>query len=47
MIERSIEHELDGKSQVDFRPDGICCELLLPHSRDNFQEISGGGLAAD
>ena len=27
LIERSVAHELDGESRVDFARDGLCCEL--------------------
>ena len=47
LIERSVAHELDGEARVDFAPDGVCCELLLPYSRDNFQDLARGEIAAD
>jgi two-component system, chemotaxis family, CheB/CheR fusion protein len=47
LIERSVAHELDGEARVDFARDGICCELRLPYSRDNFQDLAKGEIAAD
>jgi two-component system CheB/CheR fusion protein len=47
LIERSTAHELDGNTKVEFRPEGVHCELELPLSQDNFQDVPGDGLAAD
>jgi two-component system CheB/CheR fusion protein len=47
LIERSVAHELDGEARVDFARDGICCELRLPYSRDNFQGLAKGEIAAE
>jgi two-component system, chemotaxis family, CheB/CheR fusion protein len=47
LIERSTAHELDGNTKVEFRPEGVQCELELPLSDQNFQDVSGNGLAAD
>jgi PAS domain S-box-containing protein len=30
LIERSIAHELDGHASLDYRPEGLLCELQLP-----------------
>jgi two-component sensor histidine kinase len=30
LIERSIAHELDGRASLDYRPDGLVCELDFP-----------------
>ena len=30
LIERSMAYELDGAAQVDYRPDGVRCELSFP-----------------
>ena len=30
LLRRSVEHELGGKVELDFRPDGLRCVLLLP-----------------
>jgi len=40
LIERSIAHELDGRVAVDFRKEGLRCEILMPHSPSNFREVS-------
>ncbi|MGH6912446.1 MAG: hypothetical protein ACREH3_01915 [Geminicoccales bacterium] len=41
LIERSIAHELDVRAAFDFRKDGLRCEILIPHSPSNFQDVSG------
>jgi two-component sensor histidine kinase len=30
LIERSIAHELDGRASLDYRPEGLVCELQFP-----------------
>jgi two-component sensor histidine kinase len=40
LIERSIEHELDGRVDFDFRKEGVRCEILIPYSPNNFQGAS-------
>jgi PAS domain S-box-containing protein len=32
LIERSMAYELDGEARFDYRPEGLCCELIFPLS---------------
>jgi PAS domain S-box-containing protein len=32
LIERSMAYELDGEVRLDYRPEGLCCELIFPLS---------------
>jgi two-component system CheB/CheR fusion protein len=36
LIERSIGHELDGTARLDFTPEGLTCEIVIPYSPANF-----------
>ena len=36
LIERSIGHELDGTARLDFAPEGLTCEVVIPYSQSNF-----------
>ena len=31
LIERSAGYELDGTAQVEFRPEGVRCEIVIPY----------------
>jgi two-component sensor histidine kinase len=30
MIERGLDHELEGAVDFDYRPDGLVCTMILP-----------------
>ena len=52
LIERSMAYELDGDARLDFRPEGLCCELVFPLTtggEDLLQEAenSAGRLRSD
>ena len=35
LIERSAGYELDGTAQVEFRPEGLRCEIVIPQAAQN------------
>jgi two-component system CheB/CheR fusion protein len=36
LIERGIGHELDGTARLDFAPEGLTCEIVIPYVPSNF-----------
>jgi two-component system CheB/CheR fusion protein len=36
LIERSVGYELDGTAKVEFRREGVRCEIAIPHVAQNF-----------
>jgi hypothetical protein len=32
----SIGHELDGTARLDFAPEGLTCEIVIPYNSSNF-----------
>jgi len=37
LIERSVGHELGGVVRLDFAPEGLSCEFLVPYTTENFR----------
>jgi two-component sensor histidine kinase len=37
LIERSVGHELGGMVRLDFAPEGLSCEFLIPYTPENFR----------
>jgi two-component system, chemotaxis family, CheB/CheR fusion protein len=37
LIERSVGHELGGVVRLDFAPEGLSCEFLVPYTPENFR----------
>jgi two-component sensor histidine kinase len=37
LIERSVGYELDGEVRLDFAPEGLSCELVIPYTEQNFR----------
>jgi two-component sensor histidine kinase len=44
LIERSVAHELEGSSRIEFLPPGLRCELKIPLASINATAIAGGAL---
>jgi two-component system CheB/CheR fusion protein len=36
LIERGIGHELDGTARLDFAPEGLTCEIVIPYNPADF-----------
>jgi two-component system CheB/CheR fusion protein len=37
LVERAAGHQLGGVVRLDFAPEGLCCELLIPYTPENFR----------
>jgi two-component system, chemotaxis family, CheB/CheR fusion protein len=37
LIERSVGHEMGGLVRLDFAPEGLSCEFLVPYTPENFR----------
>jgi len=34
MIERGLAHELEGRVEIDYRPNGVVCTINMPVPQD-------------